>query len=624
MTHHGTRRHMRYRLIPAVSLMCLAAAGQDKPQVDDLAALVLGRLPEWFVESHEVEIPAARNLSPPELTIEYFTGGEMSTYHYVHVDAGGEKVLATHVVVRAVELAIPDPPGFESGCLVWHGVVGRELVRRLVNAIDRIDRTRSRPRQRGSVARSGGTRATNYGGIRIELPNTLTVEGCVAPSSTRDLVDYHGIDDVVRARLLYEVVRDSVTEMKLAPADDVATGAACAALLRDFPRKKSFPLRFRALALGFFGFAPAAAELRKIHASVPEVTLALDMLDTDALCRAADAVPPRLVALYASPNAFVANWATRLVARRFPAERARVVRAAYAGSPQITRLRLLQELQRVDPADKSLAEAALAEKDARVRCEAAYILDRSDVLLEIASSKLLVKPDDFDSRLLAIECLGWEERSDQTSADVGSALISILSDDADDVRCRKAAAEALGERMEVRAIGVLCTIMNAPPPRTARYLSKSGGGDGSCSLVDDIRLGAARALGMLRAREGVRPLVAYLSAEPRPYEDKLRWEVGFALARIADDVCLEELKAESVRREKRGEEGNDEALRLCESIRARDLAGILQLDRAPFRPAAELILKLFGESEVRAYLETSRPADADVAFLSRVLSMYPR
>ena len=159
-----------------------------------------------------------------------------------------------------------------------------------------------------------------------------------------------------------------------------------------------------------------------------------------------------------------------------------------------------------------------------------------------ARDKSLRTYEYFHARTGSIETLTWRGPLGDP-AKIHDTLIAILLDEKDDVTVRGSAALGLAYMGDRRAVPALLKVFQSPVPAKPCYLHEPPGwvSDEMAAKArslsrylqtDDPRMEAARALGILRAREAVAPFAARLVHAPKEDEHNLESYIGEALSRI--------------------------------------------------------------------------------------------
>lgn len=327
-----------------------------------------------------------------------------------------------------------------------------------------------------------------------------------------------------------------------------ATGPVAERLLKELEGCSDWRARFRIRILGALGEKKAVPVLEKMGGEESpvgyEAAIALKQIETLQL---EDPVPT-LGALLDYPDPIVREWAHAVLRERYATVYRDQLVALFDRSGVEGKLLAIDSLAEFAPADLSLARRGLADGSARVRVEAGLrLLDAGhvegleEVFLAAAADKGLTNREEFWARTGAVDGLpflpGGGERTRK-------ALTRILADEADDVIVRGAAALSLGRLGDPAAIPALLEVFRSPVPEAPVYLQEPPAGwdeemEAEFRSVetylqrDDVRSDAARALGLLRAKEAVAPLMGYLAREPTDHDHNLRATIALSLAQIA-------------------------------------------------------------------------------------------
>jgi len=579
------------------------------------------RLTDDIRKSHQIVLPGPPSFETDILTFESVTGGDMPTYCCLIARAADRAAIVWRLEVRAHASSLPDPPGYRSGCTTAIAEVPVPQLHSLLRDLLLLKGAGLVRSHDGAKLPGRPSTGARYGRVRVEIGRTWEFEDEISPFEFVRLLADEGIGATALARLLLEYVREATDAWAFRPVTPAEEGALCAELLRTIPAAAGFRQRFRVLALGALGYEPAADLLAQLATSkCSEAALAIRQIDLRRRYFTGVKPPPELRDAVLSGDPWLANWAKSLVLSRSTEDYKRLLRSAFVGATQAGRLFALEELAALDPADTSLAADAITDSAPQVRIEGARLLRRPDILFDAIASKAIVGEEGVLSRQAAIGCVSWELTPIGDTRASGDLLRAVLLDATDDVRVRQAAAEATGHLMDTRAIPDLMRVVQSSVPRQPVYLGEHREIDVAEYLsLDDVRIGAVRALGMLRAKEAVGFLVEYLARPPDEHEESLRDEMAFALARIADK------RAEPVLRRLRREAAPEDAargdwlVRFFNAVRERDLATILEYDNSSPRSHAALLLDLFSLDELRSHLAVC-PAGREREFLESVLA----
>jgi HEAT repeat protein len=145
---------------------------------------------------------------------------------------------------------------------------------------------------------------------------------------------------------------------------------------------------------------------------------------------------------------------------------------------------------------------------------------------------LLLKDQDTDVRWWAVRALAGFENADETTPD----LLTALGDESDEVR--QAAALALSQRSDPRALTQLVRALSDPDPLTARLVSNALvllGTQATQALLDVLkngtrsaRLGAVRALAEIKDPRAIPGLMKALETDSA----LMQYWAGFGLDKL--------------------------------------------------------------------------------------------
>jgi HEAT repeat protein len=531
----------------------------------DVARMFLWqRLTPRLQQGYTIEMRAPPEPPSGNLELDYVTGGDVPQYvRYVFV-VEDACTLAIRTNVRDCALNAG-----RAGCDVDVAALQRQTYQDLLDGLAAICTLRFK-----NVADVEGAEDRRHPPAisgEMDIGGALNRHMPLPVCNLAQLVDC-GHDEELVARALYEFVQNQQGQWKWRSANEEERAMAGRLLLRSLPDSKGYRRVLRARALGFLGYTPAVDALRDLAAAVPEAKLALFQIDIASRCRE-DVVLPELVRAIASDDSWLSTWALDVGKRRCGSAYSSLLRDGFAIASPGARMRLFKEAKAVGAMD--VIRDARMDPSAVLRVEAAAVLGDESELLRVASNKGLRLREEFQARRAAIVYLSRDHEG-PVDASVPKGLCKLLRDEGEDVRVRADAARALG-RLDVKgATSTLVDMINGKAPERPVYLTADDFSLEEYCQLDDVRLGAAEALGYLRDQAAVGALVGLLRRSEQKYEWHLREAAGVALAWIGSPSTSEVLR-EARKREDGSEwaEAWARTVRLYDAVRAGDGRGIL-------------------------------------------------
>jgi hypothetical protein len=542
----------------------------------------------------DVELPADRAVE-----IEYRMGHHTITYGLLRFELEGDtvRVARTEFVTYLPDVGLP--PFAKAGLRVEEARLTRATYDAFVHGLLLLGSVRLEPQTECVKGHTGGS-------LFLKVGDALRTEVTVPYARPSEVLQGR-IDDSGRGLLWFRFVATRMRTWRLKKVADPALVAGH--LLAGLAEVQGWRRDLRVLGLGWLGHEPALVKLRELDRNAPLVNLAIHQIELVVECESSPTPPKVFQKLLNWGFPGVSEWAHELLKSRYPAAYKDVLKMLFSSPTPADRLRAVQEMEKVDATDHSLARAALEDPAAEVRVEAARILKETEPLLAIVRDRKLRLENGWSPRCAAIIYLTWDYPPTSNPKQVGPVLVAVATDESDDVRIRHGAAVGLGCLGYREAIPVLLKLLMQHPVQ----------GVGT----RDLRSGAAQALGCLRAGEGVGALIELFEASPRKYNTQ-RQELGNALGRIGDSRGLDALrKAAAAAKEKREHSWWERCATYAEAIQARDAKTLLTRGLTGGCPAyiVTLLADLFDVKELRSLLREDWLSERKRSLVVRAIAL---
>ncbi|HEX5030249.1 MAG TPA: hypothetical protein VFX78_02180 [Candidatus Eisenbacteria bacterium] len=377
------------------------------------------------------------------------------------------------------------------------------------------------------------------GSVCIRLGDIWGGRGDLTPEAWDNGLIGSVIDEKARAFLCDRLLAITTDALSL-DATDRSSDTLLRRLRAELPSVDGWRRDLRAAFLGWMGTPQDVGALLAVKPVSPAAERAVVQIETMAAARKGKAGVERMMLIAKGDDAGLRAWARLVLRSRFTSAYKDGIATDYrSGGTYRSRRAALEEYEWVDPQDTRLYREALADASAGIRAIAARRLRVTARLVELAKNKDLRGEGDFVGRLAAIRSLG-DLAIGQVM--VGRVLLGIFTDEGDDVRVRKEAAEAIGRSGYGSAIPQLVAMLERPRDTVPVSLREDDAIDKETYVSrHDVRFGAARALGLLRARVGVDGLSSILKdgiVDGHVEEGGLASVAGEALARIGESTSL--------------------------------------------------------------------------------------
>ena len=466
------------RLAGALLLLVTAVRGQDL--VAEVRDFIDAHRNEDSRRVYKAVVPVVPEAGDDPLVFEYRIGNHIYAYSKLAFVVREDDVDLVELRVNAREPGFPLPPSFKPGLQMRRATIPRGAYDALQQKIDLLHGAYLERRRdvKDDLPRNYRAAATGRGKLYLRLGDRVLVDTGLSPIPPEDII-LRDVDERGTAVLLFRLVLKEVSGR-----DFVAVGnpsGVGALLLENLAEVTGWRRILRAMALAYLGHGEALPTLRKLEPQDEWVRGAAWMIRIPQLCEDSEAPPEQLMQLARHTKTDWGTWAEGFLKERYPRHFGRVVIDRFDSEDPAVRRRAIEELEKIDPKDLSLARVGLDDPAAQVRVEAARILGAWNVLLAIAKDKTLVDEDEFMARGTAMIYLSWlnPPRGDRGWVEppgdrdvIGAALIEILLDGKEDFTVRSRAARALGNLGFDQAIPPLLKVVASPRPAVPVQLER--------------------------------------------------------------------------------------------------------------------------------------------------------
>jgi len=586
---------MGARIGVALLLLAAAAAGESREEV---RAFVERFRSQKARDAAPVVVPDVALPAVHGVRVEYVQGHHVTEYVLLRFTEEGDlvRVLRSTYVTYLQDVGLP--PFTKAGLSVEEARITRADFDDFAHRLLLLGSARIEGEPEGECRDSGGS-------IHVEVGTSLRREVPLAhprrANASLDRLDQGG-----RGLLWFRHAAERQRGWKFGAAAEAEVVAGD--MLADLLEVQGWRRDLRVLNLGWLGHEPALEKLSKLDRKEPLVDVAMRQIELIVQCRDSPTPPPIFQKLLNWSYPGLSEWAHEQLRRRYPAAYKDELCGLFGSPKPADRLRALEEMERLDPEDLSLARRALADPAAEVRVEAARLARDNDVLLRIARGA----KQGEEARCAAIIYLTWEFPPSAEAKTVGPALIAVARDGKSETRVRCQAVVGLGYHGYQDAIPALLGLLaRRAAPEDPFY---------------DLVAHAAEALGYLRAQEAVEPLVKLFEAPPRTYEHR-RQEIGNALARLGDPRGIAALERALAAAEDGAERGWwQSAITHAQAIRARDAKALLGESLGGGCPGytVRLLADLFDHGELRSLLDAPWLEAGDRSLVTRAIAVRER
>jgi len=614
----------------------LAASGDD----DAIARvrLVLDALRSAeSVARFELHFPPPPPVEIHETLFEHELRSMFLEYGLLWVQPGADAVTLLRIRLLTYPLGYGSDPASGMGSTVEQARLSRSEYERMLRAVwlarhvtlverSQVVRVPHRDDANGVVA----------GTVRLSLGDHGELQATF-PQPRRGPLITTEIDVDARTVLCQRVLTDALRRTRFTPCE--VPRALLTRIRGELDTIKPWRQDLRVTLLGWFGAAEDLDVLRSLATKSPVaqqavrriVALTEASLDKDR--------PTALIELLEESEVGLREWARDVLRTRFGAAYRTELERRYDNEPDAERRRaILREFRRIGHGDTRLSQKGATDPSSAIRVFSAYDLGDTDALMRVAADKTLRGTDeDVRARCSAVFFLTCDGRAPDRRDVIGTLLSAILRDTEDDVRVRHAAALGLGSLGYAEGVPVLLGLLGQSRDKSPVYLTNNDASDRrgrdastaealSYELLDDIRLGAVAALGLLRAREGEGVLLSMLTRELGSESSSaaaLALEIGEALARIgsrrAEDL-MRSIVEESAAPERPLWERR---LRLLRAVLAGDPVGMLDAEHsAPPAFVVRLLAEAAAIDKLTALAEQYREdRDEREALIRRALAI---
>ncbi len=583
----------------AAALLLVVAAAEAGDAREEARAFVERFRSEEARHAARVVVPHVALPADHAVRIEYRYGDHVISYVLLRFAEEGETVRVLRSTYVTYLSDVGPPPFAKVGLKVDEARIPRADGDAFAHRLLLLGSARIEGEAEGEA---DGERGEGGGSIRVEVGTSLRRGVPMAPTRRGDALGDR-IDDGGRGLLWFAYATVCQRGWRFEPVADAEVVAVD--MLADLLEVNGWRRDLRLLSLGWLGHEPAMPKLSQLDRNEPFVNVAMHQIELAAQCRTSPTPPPMFEKLLNWSFPGVSEWAHEQLRRRYPAAYKGELGKLFGSPKPADRLRALREIGELDPTDLSLARRALGDPAAEVRVEAARMARDDEVLLAITRGA----KEDEDARCTAIIYLTWEYPPWADPRIVGPALVAVARQKGAGARVRCAAAEGLGCIGYRDAIPALLTLLARPGAAEDPF--------------DDLVAHAAAALGYLRAREAVEPLVRLFDAPPRMYENR-RQEIGNALARIGDPRGITVLERALAAAEGEAERSWwQDAVTHAQAIQARDASTLFRVGLGGGCPgyAVRLFADLFDLGELRSLRDDERLESSDRSLVTRAITL---